>query len=257
MAENTEPPPPWTHRTLQGWAQTRFRLDFEALSSQTVLVFKDRNESNSYLGANLQQLDWPPNASTKILKVGTYSGTPEDEEHNVYAFVHGPNNNSVAYMVENRDEGAYEKLPVENQFWNIKLDEQFAKLGNRNNSAVSTTHARLRALILYYYVAAGNLNQVEPYNSFLKEFWGACAWIKNGGERPQPADGPFRAKRGDGKNPPGSSRSEVKQQGTEAKERNLRRKVPDTELSGKKGKFIHPHHTHRDGERCTDSSQHH
>jgi hypothetical protein len=239
MADSTEPPEPWTHRTLQNWARKRFPRDFETLSSHSILVFKDRKRTELYLGSDLNKLDWPENTSTKIVKVGTYKGGPKNEENNVYAFVYGAKSNRLSYVIESSAAGGYEKLTIENHFWCIKFDGQFSHLGNRDNSTTGTTHARFRALILYYYVAAGNLVKVEPYSGFLKEFWGACAWINNGGNRPSLADGPFRNKSENAKSS-ATSKSEEKQPGMKGNEQKPKKRMHDAEPNDQQGKSTHP-----------------
>lgn len=187
MAQQQDPPLPWTSDSLQTWAQAVFPSDFEALPDHSTLTFKDLEDNATHLSTDSAKLiKWPPDLIRKLLLIGTCGSMNDVEEKiPVLAYIHGEKHNQVGYIGRTREGDSvngseYVKMNVNRRLMNVAMDQPFYNFVENHSYFTAVDHGKMRALVCYYFVARGLVDEIGYYPSFLKEFKMACALVAEG-----------------------------------------------------------------------------
>jgi hypothetical protein len=163
---------PWYPQTIVRHAQAEIPDHFKALPDLWTLQFKHYVINNeNYRGKG----SWPKDALTMMIAVGVYDSPAKNTLPPVYAFVYGEKRNRVGYFYT-LDESTFVSIQPGN-FSHIDLEEPFSDVDS---------FAHVRAMVLYYSLAAGYIEVMGDYSAFWGDFKRACGWVANKGNRPKP-----------------------------------------------------------------------
>jgi hypothetical protein len=68
----------------------------------------------------------------------------------------------------------------------IDFEEPFSDIGDVASSI--SAHKRIRALVLYFYLFKGLIQEITSFTTFPEEFKKTCLWVGNGGNKPETLD---------------------------------------------------------------------
>jgi hypothetical protein len=125
----------------------------------------------------------PKDVLPAMLAVGEYDGPLTAVRLPVYAFIYGDKKNQIGYCYK-ADASAVVRLEP-SALRDIAFEEPFWDLGDDKTSSQGT-RGMIRALALYYFLAAGHIAEISHYSTFWNEFKRASGWIANKGSRPKP-----------------------------------------------------------------------
>lgn len=114
------------------------------------------------------------------LAVGHYDDGAEKPP--VFAFVCGEENNRIGYAYRPQGLSNLVRLSC-HKLRSISFEEPFCDLGNGTQTPRGVID-RLKAVMLYYFLAAGHISHIQQSSSFWLNFQRACASIAKGGAGP-------------------------------------------------------------------------
>ncbi|CAO2654959.1 Nn.00g116920.m01.CDS01 [Neocucurbitaria sp. VM-36] len=171
-ASDAQSAPLWTLSEIQQLAEREFPTSFHALPSVRNLTFKSHGtnfeapERRNRLGID----------TTMSLAVGHCD--IRTNRAPVFVFVrvfHGQKIPQIIYVYHALDYTGGVHL-FNGETSSIKFEEPFCYLSIDTQSS-HAINSRLRAVILYYFVAAGHLQRLPRYSSFLQYFQQGCVSI--------------------------------------------------------------------------------
>jgi hypothetical protein len=115
MTEPDEPSRPWTLSSIQKWANDSFPTDFGALPNHTEATFKELESYASVTSKTAHSLKLPSGTIVRLMHIGVANEKwpkklPLPGE-GIYAVLHGPETNHVAYLVSEGN-GKYTRLTI-------------------------------------------------------------------------------------------------------------------------------------------------
>ncbi|CBX93897.1 predicted protein [Plenodomus lingam JN3] len=157
-------PAKWCLEMVQGLAWAHFRMDFESLPPTSSLNFRTRSDQE-YIKkpvdtGPLKRIYQLQDISTVILQVGFTEESNEDDSNCLVW---------VGYRNDSRNQIRYEPFCdiVENQ------------------CSERIVFRMARALVLYYFLAAGYIDVIDDYDTFWTDFRTACSWVARNGQHPK------------------------------------------------------------------------
>jgi hypothetical protein len=171
---------PLTLDNIQRWARDRFPDAFAALPSLESLSFIDVDDVR-FERAIYRSLG--RSAPKKLLIVGAYAPGTKVEDAEICAHIHAGDGLVDFFRVNEYGDGDFELQTVKTN-GAIAFHPPFSDVGDDTGNGKAIT--RVEAVISYYFLAAGYLQEVVRYQKyaslFAKAFEQACRWIENGGE---------------------------------------------------------------------------
>jgi hypothetical protein len=168
----------WYAQTISREALLRIPDEFKQVPKFEALTFKQREDFDLSDNAS-----WPKETSQMVLALGTFDVSYLDGKPPVFLFVHGPRNHHIGYFYVKSDMSV--QRVRRSELTDVDFEEPFCDLGDHSVSEISVCN-RIRAIALYYFLAAGYVKDVGNYNRFWTDFTKACEWIANKGSRPTP-----------------------------------------------------------------------
>jgi len=168
----------WYTQTISRQALSLIPDDFEKLPAFETVKFSHRKSFGPIVDTH-----WPQDASEMVLTLGTFDAPDLNFKPLVYVYVHGLKNRFIGYFYVNPDSSIYRVQ--QSSLKHVDIDEPFCDVGDLSVGK-QTLCNRVRAMALYYFLAAGYIDEVGDYNHFWLDFTKACAFIANKGKRPKP-----------------------------------------------------------------------
>jgi hypothetical protein len=193
MPDFNEARSPLTSEAVQSWARSAFPAPFRALPRATRLKWTSFEDEAFRMSRpvhrSLNRSDQKQHK--QLLVIGGYAPGPDVEEEptdRVVAHVHSGEAEVSFYRIEETAGAADprdELRPVPSTA-TVAFHAPFCDVGE--DTGGSKAIHRVSALILYYFLAAGHVQElVRPRSDatmFTRNFRDACAWVENRGERP-------------------------------------------------------------------------
>ena len=164
----------WTLESINKWASDEFPDAFKAASAATThITFEDLADEAEFCNMVSDAPFKRPEAVGKVLQVGhaRFSGL----YFNVYVFICGDNRNMIEFMYKLDKADYFIKLSFSHHAKRIQTEYPFSRCNY--NDTPPTARRKLRAFIVYLFVAHGLLDGVQYFSTFLEEFKSACEWI--------------------------------------------------------------------------------
>ncbi|KAH7349188.1 hypothetical protein BKA66DRAFT_476826 [Pyrenochaeta sp. MPI-SDFR-AT-0127] len=187
MAEFNEARSPLTTANVQSWARQAFAVPFRALPRPAKMQWIEFDESSFVISRSTWR-SLGRSAHKQLLVIGGYSpGSNVDDEPTdcVAAHVHMDDAEVSFYRIAAVRGGRDELHPV-NSTSTVAFHAPFCDVGE--DTGGSEAIHRVSSLILYYFLAAGHVQELLRTKSaptmFTRNFRDACFWIANRGERP-------------------------------------------------------------------------
>ncbi|KAI4703973.1 hypothetical protein J4E81_001037 [Alternaria sp. BMP 2799] len=168
----------WYTQTISRQARSLIPDDFEKLPTFETVKFSHRKSFGPIVDTH-----WPQDASEMVLTLGTFDAPHLNFKPLVYVYVHGLKTHYIGYFYVNPDSSIYRVQ--QSSLQHVDIDEPFCDVGDLSVGK-QTLCNRVRAMALYYFLAAGYIDEVGDYNHFWLDFKQSCAWIANKGSRPKP-----------------------------------------------------------------------
>lgn len=169
-APNTQLATTWTLSTIQKTAAAEFPTHFYALPPVQTLTFVSPSSNYASQGRSMR----PDRATTIMLVVGYYDGWYEKPQ--VFASIYREKGrHQVEYIYQTLAHTGLVRVSYHRSL-DINFEEPFSEVEDPNMSS-REGKARLRAVILYYFLAAGHIQEISGYNNFWVEFQRACSSI--------------------------------------------------------------------------------
>lgn len=174
MAEDGSSNKQWTLAAVRDWADATFPDAFAALPDVQDIEFAELDDEMM----KITSLRLPTNASKKVLRIGLWDGFSDNHHDRVFAYLHGEHHNQVGYIREYSDftPRRYRRLQLRDMYC-VDVEEPLCNISGGSERATLT---RLRALVCYYFIAAGYYHWFGDFDSFTREFQRACLLIKDG-----------------------------------------------------------------------------
>jgi hypothetical protein len=169
--------PDWCAGSISREANLRMPDAFQTVPTFETLTFRHRESFGPTVIAN-----WPKEASQVVLALGTYDFPSSGLKPLVYMFVHRQKNHHIGYFYINPDLSI--KRMQQSGLYYVEIEEPFCDLGDRSLRE-TTVYNRIRAVSLYYFLAAGYIDEIGNYSHFWSDFTKACTWIANKGNCPK------------------------------------------------------------------------
>lgn len=183
----------WNLNEIQEWASREFPAFFNALPAVGDLKFLkwDNNVHILCIGKCKRNSEMGTEGRATTMKIYASTSGPWDIRKRGIRKT-GRRGIRMELLLKNKTTKDYNILSSDFKFCSDEisrfengfrgLHHPFCFLGDGVNN-LRPLH-RLRALVTYYFMAAGYIDLVGGYNGFLLEFKYACYWIANGGEMP-------------------------------------------------------------------------
>ncbi|KAI4622870.1 uncharacterized protein J4E87_005963 [Alternaria ethzedia] len=168
----------WYTQTISRQARSLIPDDFEKLPTFETVKFSHRKSFGPIVDTH-----WPQEASEMVLILGTFDAPHLNFKPLVYVYVHGSKTHYIGYFYVNPDSSICRVQ--QSSLQHVDIDEPFCDVGDLSVGK-QTLCNRVRAMALYYFLAAGYIDEVGDYNHFWLDFKQSCAWIANKGSRPKP-----------------------------------------------------------------------
>jgi hypothetical protein len=181
MADFSETRSPLTNENVQAWARANFAAPFRALPRAARLQWIEFDQSFTISRAIWRSLG--RSTHKQLLVIGGYAPGPagDDDEptDRVTAHVHADEAEVSFYRIAELENGSSE-LQFVNSTSTVAFHAPFCDVGDDTGGS--------KALILYYFLAAGHVKELCRTKSdptmFTRNFKDACLWVQNEGERP-------------------------------------------------------------------------
>ncbi|KAG9194737.1 hypothetical protein G6011_04772 [Alternaria panax] len=167
----------WYAQTVSSNALSKIPDHFNKIPTFESLHFRHRESFDPIVITN-----WPQEASLTVLVTGMYDDVSSDTKPLVYAFVHGSKNHFVGHFLIKPDFSI--RRISHHDMDNVEFEEPFCDLGDRT-VGTKTVRNRIRAVVLFYFLAAGHVRDFGKYRDFWRDFTKSCAWIANEGSLPK------------------------------------------------------------------------
>lgn len=195
MSDFNEARSPLTSEAVQSWARSAFPAPFRALPRPARLKwmsFKDDKAFRMSRPVHRSLNRSEEGQHKQLLVIGGYAPGPDLEEEptdRVVAHVHSGEAEVSFYRIEEPTSDATdsrdELRPVPSTA-TVAFHAPFCDVGE--DTGGSKAIHRVSALILYYFLAAGHVQELVRHRMdatmFTRNFKDACAWVENQGERP-------------------------------------------------------------------------
>jgi len=168
----------WYTQTISRQARSLIPDDFEKLPVFDTVKFSHRKSFGPVIDTY-----WPQDASQMVLTLGTLDAPYLSFKPLVYLYVHGVKNKHIGYFYVNPDSNVY-RVQL-SSLKHVDIDEPFCDVGD-HSVGEQTIYNRIRAIALYFFLVAGQIEVIENYSHFFLDFSRGCAWIANNGSRPKP-----------------------------------------------------------------------
>jgi hypothetical protein len=122
-----------------------------------------------------------PKVVNKILQVGHVSF--KGSHFRLYVFICGENHNLIDFMFKSEEPDCFVKLSFPQHSTHTRTEYPFSRYKYTNS--LSTARIKLRAFLIYLFVAHGLLDEVKYFSAFPDEFKSACEWILHNPGNPQ------------------------------------------------------------------------
>ncbi|KAI8942613.1 hypothetical protein NX059_000666 [Plenodomus lindquistii] len=103
----------------------------------------------------------------------------------MWAAIHGDSHNEIRHIHKSPEQTILDERVCHKILRHVNFEEPFCDIGDKLTSS-RTASSMIRALVLYYFLAAGYIEEIGDYNTFWKDFGKACGWVARNGERPKP-----------------------------------------------------------------------
>ncbi|KAI4650761.1 hypothetical protein J4E93_003118 [Alternaria ventricosa] len=168
----------WYTQTISRQARSLIPDEFEKLPAFETVKFSHRKSFGPAVDTYL-----PQDASEMVLTLGTFDAPYLELKPLVYIYVYGLKNHHIGYFYVKSDSTVHRVQ--QSSLKHVDIDEPFCDVGDLSVGK-QTLCNRVRAMALYYFLAAGYIDEVGDYSHFWLDFKQACAWIANKGSRPKP-----------------------------------------------------------------------
>jgi hypothetical protein len=164
---------------IRKWATSEFADAFNLLPDHSKVDFVDLTTvMNSE--ATYPEKFWPHNAASSAVVIGTFD--PEKEAHKsvgrkgdkIIALL-DTKNVTLSYQCYSTIDSCYTRLSVRNHNRYIEFQGPFASVCG--DTSWNKASKMLRALVVWYMVAAGQVEEVPLYKTFESHFQQACSYI--------------------------------------------------------------------------------
>jgi hypothetical protein len=182
MSAFDEAKSPLTLDNVHSWARDKFPGAFVSLPPLDLLTFVD---IDTLKFSRIIRRSLHRSTHKKLLIVGAYAPGHVIEDAEICAHIHADEGTVSFFRIDELDDGDHEVHSLRGTS-TIAFHAPFSDVGDdsENSKAIS----RVEALISYYFLAAGHLEELIRHNNFAnlftRGFEHACRWIENGGERP-------------------------------------------------------------------------
>ncbi|KAF1846531.1 uncharacterized protein K460DRAFT_356193 [Cucurbitaria berberidis CBS 394.84] len=158
---------PWSLSAFQKVAKEHLQGNFCSLPPIQTLTFRPRGLDIKNRGRVTQ----PEGAMTKMLHVGNI------RRHQVFAFIDldKSQNLHIRYAYQHFEDSKLFRIRQQS-LNSVDFEEPFYDYSNAKSSDRATI-ARLKAIILYYFLAGKHLQQIVLYKTFWLDFKNACASV--------------------------------------------------------------------------------
>lgn len=169
------------------WAEKNFLEDFQALPPASQLTFEPRTLTKHLeIPSRNKFRRLPDSAAAHLLRIGNYDKSPTHAEDAPQAYacigfeIDGAQETDLkVYYLYESETGNY--MDISSQIQHVHWMEPFSLVSDGSSSG---DRQRVKALIVYYFLAAGHLYETQHYKNFIKDFKAACAWVGNEGNKP-------------------------------------------------------------------------
>jgi hypothetical protein len=171
------------------WATQNFRQDFETLPDAAGLTFEplDKTKALKLYSTGQYCAAWLEKASPQLLRVGHFYKNPNLSPDACVAFAYirfstpyGGESTLGAHYLYKNSSGSYVDLAAVRH---IHLEAPFDKMTNSNGAP---DWSLMKALVCWYFVAMGYLDNIGNYRLFKTKFESACALVRKGSRNPVP-----------------------------------------------------------------------
>lgn len=118
-------------------------------------------------------------ACPTLLEVGRWDSDTRESAPPIYTWPDAPRPSRVGWFSIGADDNSINRLEQEEGLHDIAFQEPFCDLADDITPRRSKRqlYDTLKALVLYYYLEAGHIMELKPYNSFGADLTRACDWI--------------------------------------------------------------------------------
>jgi hypothetical protein len=177
------PPAPWTLTKIQEWASNDFPETFSTVAAIiNDLTFQELQDSYRLRNYKNPTVRLAPSTVNQLLLVGK-GDMLRFKAEKVFVYVCSEKS-GVGYLIHHGG-NEYTKLSTED-LPRIDFEEPFSDIGNVASS--SSAHKRIRALVLYFYLFKGLIQEIQSFATFPEELKKTCLWVGNGGNKPETLD---------------------------------------------------------------------
>ncbi len=187
MTDFNEARSPLTKENVHNWGRNLFPLPLRALPKAAPSKWIQFDSSSFNFSRSVwRSLD--RSVHKQLLIIGGYAPGPivdDEPTDRVVAHVHSDEAEVSFYRITKAANGGDELVSVTSTS-SVAFHAPFCDVGE--DTGGSKAIHRVSALILYYFLAAGHVKELQRTRSdptmFTRNFKDACSWVENGGQRP-------------------------------------------------------------------------